>query len=104
MLAFTDPTPKPEYANQIEFVGNPVEIRLRFTRIHPHAMPETVAEIILHPLVAKGLHRMLTAKIPEWEKVYGEIFMPDDVGLLESLFGAPMKRPGEEDEPNHSDA
>ena len=79
------------------FVGNLVEIRLRFRRIHPIGNDQEVAEIIMHPMVAKGLVRMMEKSIKEWEKDHGEIHMPDDVGLLEQLFRAKF-RPGEENE------
>ena len=103
LLDMSHAVPKPEYANQIEFIGNPIEIRLRFHRIHPGAPDQAVGEIIMHPMVVKGLARMMTNKVKDWEKEHGEIFMPDDVKLLESFFGGKLARPGK-DEKTEDDA
>lgn len=102
MLGVGDASPKPEYSNQIEFIGNPVEIRLRFNRIHPGGGDQIAAEIIMHPMVAKGMARMMMQRIQEWEKDNGEIFMPDDVKLIEDFFRATLHRPGGE-EPKDED-
>ena len=101
LTTFLDPRQPPAYANQVEFLGNPAEIRLRFYLSHPGHRSSISAEIILPPMVAKGVALMLQAKIEEWESEYGIITLPDDVRLLESLFGAqigPKKNPGDEDD------
>ena len=71
---------------------------MRFNRIHPNAADQTIAVIIMHPMVAKGLLRTIDRSIKEWEQIHGEIHMPDDVELIENLFRAKFLRPGEEDE------
>ena len=93
---------KPGYANGMEFMGNTVEIRLHFFLASSNGGRIRVAEIILAPIVAKALYRMMGENIKAWEKDHGFITLPEDVDLLESLFqvklrpsGAPPSTPEE---------
>ena len=56
------------------------------------------AEIILAPMMVKGILRYLPEKLAEWEKENGPIYMPEDVELLENLFQVKLADDEEEDE------
>lgn len=89
MLQFLGPPgddPKPLYSNKVGMWGSPQEIRLLFFIGSP-GTPDTVqAEIIISPMLAKGISRYLPEKVKEWENMYGLISMPEDKALLEALF------------------
>lgn len=82
---------KPVYANGMEFLGNPVEIRLAFFLGSMNGGKIRAAEVILAPIVAKALSRMMVEHIKEWEKDNGFINMPEDVKLLEGLFNVKLQ-------------
>lgn len=77
---------KPVYSNKVGMWGSPQEIRLMFYLGSPGAPDLMQAEVIMSPMLAKGLSRYLPEKIKAWEDSYGVISMPEDKDLLESLF------------------
>jgi hypothetical protein len=85
--------PKAIYSNSLDFLGNPLEIRIAFSLSSPTGTRHKVAEIILAPIVAKALARILPERIKDWEQTNGFINMPEDKDLLESLFQVKL-RPG----------
>ena len=82
---------KPGYANTVEMVANAFEIRLVFGLSSPNGNKLRVSEVIMPPIIAKVLGRLLPDRIKEWEKEFGFIDIPDDVALLENLFGVKMR-------------
>jgi hypothetical protein len=78
--------PRAGYSNALEFVGNSIEIRLVFYLGSPSGHRHKTAEVIMAPLVAKALSRLLPERIKDWEKENGFINMPEDKDLLEGLF------------------
>ena len=77
---------KPLYSNKVGMMGNPQEIRLLFYLGSIGAPDILQAEIILSPMMVKGILRYLPNKLAEWEQEFGTINMPEDVELLEKLF------------------
>lgn len=90
--------PRAAYSNSMDFVGNPVEIRLGFFLGSPSGRFK-VAEVIMAPMVAKALSRMLPDRIKAWEKDNGFITLPEDIDLLESLFQVKLRPVGDPNEP-----
>ena len=103
MLSFLGGPPpddvKPVYSNKVGMWGSPQEIRLMFYLGSPGVPDMVVAEIIMSPMLAKGLSRYLPEKIKAWEDSYGVISMPEDKDLLESLFQVKLDG-GPEGEPD----
>ena len=102
MLQFLGGPPQQEftplYANKVGMIGNPQEIRLLFYLGSMGSQDILQAEIILAPMMVKGILRYLPEKLAEWEKDNGPIYMPEDVELLESLFQVKLSDDDEEDE------
>mgnify|MGYP001597739435 CR=1 FL=1 len=82
---------RPVYANTIDMVANEFEIRLAFYMASPRGPRLKVAEIIMAPIVAKVLTKLMPERIKMWEDANGYINLPDDVALLESLFGVKLQ-------------
>ena len=83
--------PRATYANSLDFLGNPLEIRIAFFLGSPAGSRYKVAEVILAPIVAKALARILPERVKDWEKENGFINMPEDKDLLESLFQVKLR-------------
>ena len=83
--------PRAGYSNAMEFVGNSIEIRLVFYLGSPSGQRYKTAEVIMAPLVAKALSRLLPERIKDWEKENGFINMPEDKDLLEGLFQVKLR-------------
>ena len=83
--------PRAVYANSLDFLGNPLEIRIAFSLGSPTGARIKVAEVILAPIVAKALARILPERIKDWEKTNGFINMPEDKDLLDSLYQVKLR-------------
>lgn len=84
-------SPRPVYANTIDMIANEFEIRLAFYTASAYGPRLKVAEIIMAPMVAKVLTKLMPERIKQWEGANGHIDLPDDVALLENLFGVKLQ-------------
>lgn len=94
------PDPPAQYANKAGIYGNPQEMRIVFFLTGPSAHDVVVSEIIMSPMMMKGLSRYLPTRIKEWEDDFGVISMPEDKDLLNDLFGVNLKDIPDEGEPD----
>lgn len=81
---------EPAYANLARISHSPADIVIDFAHILPG---ETVANIrtrvVMTPLSAKLLLHALTENLARYEAAFGEIPLPRDNSLVESLFRPP---------------
>ena len=81
---------EPAYANLARISHSPADIVIDFAHILPG---ETVANIrsrvVMSPLSAKLLLHALTENLARYEAAFGEISMPNNSSLAESLFKPP---------------
>ena len=81
---------EPAYANLARISHSPADIVIDFAHILPG---ETIANIrsrvVMTPLSAKLLLRALTENIARYEAAFGEINVPNNSSLAESLFKPP---------------
>ena len=81
---------EPAYANLARISHSPADIVIDFAHILPG---ETTADIrsrvVMTPLSAKLLLRALTENIARYEAAFGEITVPSNSSLAESLFRPP---------------
>ena len=81
---------QPAYANLARISHSPADIVIDFAHILPG---ETIANIrsriVMTPLSAKLLLRALTENIARYEAAFGEITVPSNNSLAESLFRPP---------------
>lgn len=82
------------YANSVEMVANAFEIRLLFSLSSPNGQKSRSAEVIMPPIVAKVLSKLLPDRIKIWENDFGFINIPEDVQLLEELFNVKLRPAG----------
>ena len=81
---------EPAYTNLARISHSPADIVIDFAHILPG---ETVANIrsrvVMTPLSAKLLLHALTENLARYEAAFGEISLPRDNSLVESLFRPP---------------
>ena len=81
---------EPAYANLARISHSPADIVIDFAHILPG---ETTAHIrsrvVMTPLSAKLLLRALTENVARYEAAFGEISVPSNNSLAESLFRPP---------------
>ena len=77
---------EPLYANHAEVTHNSMEIKLRFNKATP-SYHKTETEIILPPIVAKALVKLIQEEVETYETEVGPIYMPDDMSGIKGLFG-----------------
>ena len=80
----------PVYANDVQTAHNPIEMKLRF-RFISDARGKTVADVVMHPTIAKALVDHLKQAVEAYEKEHGTIYLPTDVSGLEGLFKSKVK-------------
>jgi hypothetical protein len=82
---------EPSYANLARISHSPADIVIDFAHILPG---ETIANIrsriVMTPLSAKLLLRALHENIARYEAAFGEISVPSNSSLAESLFRPPQ--------------
>jgi len=85
---------EPAYANLARISHSPADIVIDFAHILPG---ETTAHIrsrvVMTPLSAKLLLRALNENIARYEAAFGEISVPSNSSLAESLFRPPPHPP-----------
>ena len=81
---------EPAYANLARISHSPADIVIDFAHLLPGETSANVrARVVMTPLSAKLLLRTLTENIARYEAAFGEIPMPSNNSLAESLFRPP---------------
>jgi hypothetical protein len=87
---------EPVYANLARISHSPADIVIDFAHILPGETSANIrSRIVMTPLSAKLLLRALTENIARYEAAFGEISMPSNSSLAESLFRPPPDPPKE---------
>jgi hypothetical protein len=82
------------YVNLVRIAHSPSELVFDFAHLLPGSAPARVrARVVMSPLGAKLLYRALAENLARYEAAFGEIKIPGDASLADSLFRAPG--PGE---------
>ncbi len=81
---------EPAYANLARISHSPADIVIDFAHLLPGETSANVrARVVMTPLSAKLLLRALTENLARYEAAFGEIPMPSNNSLAESLFRPP---------------
>jgi len=81
---------EPAYANLARISHSPADIVIDFAHILPGETTANIrSRVVMTPLSAKLLLRALTENISRYEAAFGEITMPSNNSLAESLFRPP---------------
>jgi len=81
---------EPVYANLARISHSPADIVIDFAHILPGETSANIrSRVVMTPLSAKLLLRALTENIARYESTFGEIVMPSNSTLAESLFRPP---------------
>lgn len=81
---------EPAYANLARISHSPADIVIDFAHILPGETAANIrSRVVMTPLSAKLLLRALTENIARYESAFGEINMPSNNSLAESLFRPP---------------
>jgi hypothetical protein len=78
---------EPAYANLARISHSPADIVIDFAHILPGETSANIrSRVVMTPLSAKLLLRALTENIARYEAAFGEIVVPSNSSLAESLF------------------
>lgn len=78
---------EPIYSNLARISHTPSELTIDFSRILPGQQKLSVlVRVLLSPVGAKLLLRALAENLARYEAAFGEIRLPGDTGLADSLF------------------
>jgi len=81
---------EPAYANLARISHSPADIVIDFAHILPGETSANIrSRIVMTPLSAKLLLRALNENLARYEAAFGEIIMPSNNSLVESLFRPP---------------
>jgi hypothetical protein len=81
---------EPAYANLARISHSPADIVIDFAHILPGETTANIrARVVMTPLSAKLLLRALNENIGRFEAAFGEITVPSNSSLAESLFRPP---------------
>ena len=81
---------EPAYTNLARISHSPADIVIDFAHLVPGEGTANVrSRVVMTPLSAKLLVRALTENIARYEAAFGEIAMPSNSSLAESLFRPP---------------
>ena len=81
---------EPAYANLARISHSPADIVIDFAHILPGETTANIrSRVVMSPLSAKLLLRALTENLARYEATFGEIAMPSNSSLAESLFRPP---------------
>lgn len=81
---------EPAYANLARISHSPADIVIDFAHILPGETSTNVqARVVMAPLSAKLFLRALAENIARYEAAFGEISVPSNSSLAESLFRPP---------------
>lgn len=80
----------PVYANLARISHSPADLVIDFAHLLPgETQAKVTARVLMTPLSAKLLLRALTENIARYEAAFGEIIVPGNSSLAESLFRPP---------------
>ena len=78
------------YANIVRISHSPSDLVFDFAHLMPGASPARVqARVVMSPLGAKLFQRALVENLARYEAAFGEIKIPGENSLVESLFRPP---------------
>ena len=81
---------EPAYANLARISHSPADIVIDFAHILPGETSANIrSRVVMTPLSAKLLLHALTENLARYEATFGEIVMPSNSSLAESLFRPP---------------
>jgi hypothetical protein len=81
---------EPVYANLARISHSPADLVIDFAHLLPgETQAKVTARVLMTPLSAKLLLRALTENIARYEAAFGEITVPGNSSLAESLFRPP---------------
>ena len=81
---------EPAYANLARISHSPADIVIDFAHILPgESVANIRSRVVMTPLSAKLLLHALTENLSRYEAAFGEISMPSNSSLAESLFKPP---------------
>lgn len=81
---------KPAYANLARISHSPADIVIDFAHILPGETSADIrSRVVMSPLSAKLLLRALHENLARYEASFGEIMVPSNSSLAESLFRPP---------------
>ena len=81
---------EPAYANLARISHSPADLVIDFAHILPGETSAHIrSRVVMSPLSAKLLLRALTENLARYESAFGEISMPSNSSLAESLFRPP---------------
>jgi hypothetical protein len=85
---------QPAYANLARISHSPADIVIDFAHILPGETTANIrSRVVMTPLSAKLLLRALHENIARYEAAFGEISVPSNSSLAESLFKPPPHPP-----------
>ncbi len=81
---------EPVYANLARISHSPADLVIDFAHLLPgDTQAKVIARVLMTPLSAKLFLRALTENIARYEAAFGEISVPGNSTLAESLFRPP---------------
>jgi hypothetical protein len=81
---------EPTYVNLVRIAHSPSELVFDFAHLLPGSSPARVkTRVVMSPMGAKLLHRALAENLTRYENAFGEIKIPGDATLADSLFRPP---------------
>jgi hypothetical protein len=79
-----------EYANVVRIAHSPSELVFDFAHLLPGVSPARVCtRVVMSPLGAKLLQRALAENLSRYEAAFGEIKIPGENSLADTLFHPP---------------
>ena len=85
---------EPAYSNLARISHSPADLVIDFAHLLPGETTANVtARVVMTPLSAKLLLRALNENLARYEAAFGEINMPNNSSLAESLFRGPQQPP-----------
>ena len=87
------------YVNLVRIAHSPSELVFDFAHLLPGTSPAKIkSRVVMSPIGAKLLYRALAENLTRYENAFGEIKIPGDVSLADSLFRppAPPEKPTDE--------
>ena len=85
------------YANMVRIAHSPSDLLFDFAHLMPGTSPARVqARVVMSPLGAKLFQRALAENLARYEAAFGEVKIPGESGLADSLFRPPHPPPSPE--------
>lgn len=82
------------YANMVRIAHSPSDLVFDFAHLMPGVSPARVqARVVMSPLGAKLFQRALADNLARYEAAFGEIKIPGEGNLADSLFRPPHPPP-----------